>query len=505
MLTASISVLDFAAKYRRDVLYNRYQAGRDVIAQYTDGPPYAYFVPQEQDDPVAAVEMLRRLAYNGIEVHQLNQAVTHEGIAHHAGTWVIAMDQPFANFVRQLFAVQDYPDLRQYPEGPPDQPYDVAGWTLPYLMGVRAIEAASPLGDDVRGAMTALGDGAGPTGAGMLFVDAAQNNAFKGLNQAWAGGAKVRFVPGTPGEEGAAGTSGHYAITGLSRNARSALVSRLHIRAPERGGRNDGVLLPRPRIGLCRPWNPSMDEGWTRWLLEMYDFDFTSLRNADVLAGGLRARYDVIIVADMGAGQILNGFAKGSVPPRYEGGIGARGVRELDTFVRGGGTLVTLNNASLFAIEQLHLPVRDVTADLESSDYFMSGSIVEMEVDPSHPVMSGMPARAKIVVGRSPVFTTEESFEGAVLAKYPADGSPLLSGYLLGEEHLEGYAAAIDVTHGDGRVFLLGMKPQWRGQPFGNFRILFNAAVYSPAMAAAAPSNPDFWEAPEEEEEEEGN
>ena len=258
----------------------------------------------------------------------------------------------------------------------------------------------------------------------------------------------MRFVPGAPGEEGAAGTSGHYAITGLSGNARSALVSRLHIRAPERGGNNDGVRLARPRIGLYRPWNPSMDEGWTRWLLEMYDFDFTSLRNADVLAGGLRDRYDVIIVADMGAGQILNGFAKGSVPPRYEGGIGARGVRELDAFVRGGGTLVTLNNASLFAIEQLHLPVRNVTADLESSDYFMSGSIVEMEVDPSHPVMSGMPARAKIVVGRSPVFTTEEGFEGAVLAKYPADGSPLLSGYLLGEEHLQGYAAALEVTHG---------------------------------------------------------
>ena len=544
MLTASISVLDFAAKYRRDILYNRYQAGRDIIAQYTNGPPYAYFVPQDRRDPVAAVEMLRRLAYNGIEVHQLGEAVTFEGITHPVGTWVIAMDQPFANFVRQLFAVQDYPDLRQYPEGPPDQPYDVAGWTLPYLMGVRVIEAASPLGDEVRGAMTTLGGGAGPAGArmltwdadvddaapfdsppgvgfdsnpvaaaivpppgsdaggGALFADPAQNNAFKAINQAWVEGGQVRFVSGAPGEEGAAGTSGHYAITGLSGNARSALVSRLHIRAPERGGNNDGVRLARPRIGLYRPWNPSMDEGWTRWLLEMYDFDFTSLRNADVLAGGLRDRYDVVIVADTGAGQILNGFAKGSVPPRYEGGIGARGVRELDAFVRGGGTLVTLNNASLFAIEQLHLPVCNVTADLESSDYFMSGSIVEMEVDPSHPVMSGMAARAKIVVGRSPVFTTEEGFDGAVLAKYPADGSPLLSGYLLGEEHLQGYAAALEVTHGDGRVVLLGMKPQWRGQPFGNFRILFNAALYTAGVAAVTPPNPGFWEAPEEDEEE---
>ena len=180
-------------------------------------------------------------------------------------------------------------------------------------------------------------------------------------------------------------------------------------------------------------------------------------------------------------------------------------MRELDAFIRAGGTLVTLNNASMFAIQQFHLPVRNVTTDLESADYFMSGSIVEMEVDPSHPVMSGMPERAKVVVERSPVFTTEEGFEGAVLAKYSGEGSPLLSGYLLGEEHLQGYAAALDVAHGDGRVVLLAMRPQWRGQPFGNFRILFNAAMYSRGIATVAPSNPDFWEAPEEDEEEEGN
>ena len=213
----------------------------------------------------------------------------------------------------------------------------------------------------------------------------------------------------------------------------------------------------------------------------------------------------MIIVADIGANQILNGFAKGSVPPRYEGGIGAVGVRALDAFVRSGGTLVTFNNASMFAVNQLHLPVRNVVDGLDAAAYFMSGSIVEMEVDPSHPVMSGMPARAKVVVGRSPVFTTEDGFEGAVLAKYPEDGSPLLSGYLLGEEHLQGYAAALDVAHGDGRVVLLGMKPQWRGQPFGNFRIVFNAVMYTAEVAASAPENPDFWEAPEEDEEGEGN
>ena len=145
-LTASVSVLDVAAKYKDDLLYNRYQAARDVVAAYRAGPPYAYFIGEGQRDPVAAIELLRRLAFNGIDVRRLSGALTHDGVEHAAGTWVIPMDQPNANFVRQLFAVQEYPDLREYPEGPPEQPYDVSGWTLPYQFGVRGRGGADPVG-----------------------------------------------------------------------------------------------------------------------------------------------------------------------------------------------------------------------------------------------------------------------------------------------------------------------------------------------------------------------
>jgi hypothetical protein len=259
--------------------------------------------------------------------------------------------------------------------------------------------------------------------------------------------------------------------------------------------------VERPRIGLYRPWAASIDEGWTRWLLDMYGLAPTSLRNADVLAGDLNDRYDVIVLADLRAGTILEGFEKGTVPPRYAGGIGTEGVRELDAFVRRGGTLVTINGSSTFAMEQLHLPVRDVTADLERDEFFASGAIVQLLVDPSQPVMSGMPAEAKIMVGRSPVFTTEKGFQGHVLAKYPDHGTPLLSGYFLGETYVQDYAAALDVKHGDGHVVLLGLRPQWRGQPFGSFKILFNAALYTRAVADEAPDNHRFWSPPPEPEE----
>jgi len=230
----------------------------------------------------------------------------------------------------------------------------------------------------------------------------------------------------------------------------------------------------------------------------MYGFDFTSLYNPDVLAGDLKDRYDVIVISDMRSSQILEGFGVGTVPPRYVGGLGDAGVRELDAFVRAGGTLVTLNGSSLFAVEQLHLPVRNVVADLGRDEFALSGSLLEVHVDPSHPVMSGVPELARIMIGNSPVFTTEEGFEGRILAKYPSQGSPLVSGFLLGEEFLHGYAAAIEVKHGQGRVVLLGMRPHWRGQPFGTFKILFNAALYSDQVARQTPDNPDFWTAPPE-------
>ena len=532
MLTASMSVLDYAAKYDEELLYNRYQTGRNTIAKYEREPPYAYFIPQDQRDPVAPVELLRRLAFNGVRVHQLNADVTFDRITYPSGTWVVPMDQEFAEYARQVLDVQAYPDLREFPDGPPEQPYDAAGWTLPYQMDVRVQVAASPLTDDVRSAMTMLNgtatdwsagelepDVAGfdsPPGVGFdtdanaagivppagritgsgsrLAVDPAQNNSYRLLNRALAAGGTVRFETGTPGDSGASGSSGRYVIAGVSQTDQAQWVSELAVRATRTN--NVGGPAVRPRIGLYRPWRASMDEGWTRWLFEQYGFQFSSVTNADIRAGSLGERFDVILMAADSRNTIVDGFAKGSVPPRYEGGIGATGVRAVDRFVRSGGTLVTLNQSSAFAIEDLHLPVKNVVGELPRRDFFVSGSLLEVTTDPAHPVMAGMPERAKVFVDRSPVFTTLEGFEGTALAKYSKQGSPLLSGYLLGEEHLQGYAAALDVHHGDGHVVLIGFRPQWRGQPFGTFRVLFNAALYGGELAAASPDSTDFWTAP---------
>lgn len=543
MLTASFATLEYAAKYREQLLYNRYQAGRDAIRRYQEQPPYAYIIPREQRDPMAAVELLRRLAFNGVRVHQLERAAAADGTTHAAGAWVIPMDQEFSELVRQLMEVQVYPDLREHPDGPPEQPYDAAGWTLPYLMDVRAVAVQSPLSpefrdalDPVRGQPLELSSDADlrthPVAAGILpspttisgsgatlTVDPAENNAFRLINRALAVGGTVRFDAGPPAaaaygpdieaEDGngdapiardmralAEASSARYLVSGVSEDSLERWVGELAVRA-ERMDANGPPI--RPSIALYKPWVPSMDEGWTRWLFDTYELPYATLTNADMHAGSLRDRFDVIVIASDRPRTLLDGYAEGTVPPRYAGGIGAAGVRELDAFVRAGGTLVCLNESSDFAIELLHLPVKNVLADLERDEFYADGSILEVTTNASHPVMAGMPERAKIFFDASPAFTTLDGFDGVALAKYAETGSPLLSGYLLGEEKLNGFAAAIDVRHGAGHVILIGFRPQWRGQPHGTFRVLFNAALFGGEHAASASAITGFWSAPDEE------
>ena len=171
-------------------------------------------------------------------------------------------------------------------------------------------------------------------------------------------------------------------------------------------------------------------------------------------------------------------------------------VRGIDRFVREGGTLVAWNQGATAAIAALRLPVRNVVSGLARRDYFTGASIMRVLVDRAHPVMAGMPEEADVMVSGSPVFTTLDGFDGAVLAKYPSDVSPLRSGFLNGPQHMQGYAAALDVKHERGHVVLFAFQPQWRGQPTGTFRTVFNASFFGRDVAAQTRATPGFWVRP---------
>ena len=222
-----------------------------------------------------------------------------------------------------------------------------------------------------------------------------------------------------------------------------------------------------------------MDAGWTRWVLEQYGFDFITLRPAD-FHSPLSAKVDVVVLPDQTRFPPPGARPRGplrQVRPEYADAVTPEDLAAFEEFVRAGGTVVCLNAASNTLIQQFKLPVKNVVAGLRPEDFFLHGSIVEVSIDTAHPVMAGMPESAAIFADSSPAFETLDDFKGTVLARYGDARSPLLSGYLVGEKYLQGKAAALDVQLGSGHVILLGFRPQWRGQSFGTFRVLFNAVT----------------------------
>lgn len=518
MQTSSIAVLDYAAKYKETLLFNKYQSGINTIEKYKKEPPYAYFIPQQQRDPVRPVELLRRLAFNGIKIAQLNKEIHFEGRTFSKGTWVIPMDQEFAELARQVIDIQVYPDLRESPDGPLEQPYDAAGWTLPLQMEVTVIAATTPLTNEVRSALTTVhgeplaaqedneedlskidfvpgaGFNTNEVAAGILplpgsvhgsgntlLLDPKENNSFRVLGEASKKGQHIYYYNDLQ----------QYGIQGATSNQIKQWVNDYAI---------NGTLTSRtsktavsPRIGLYIPWTASMDAGWTRWLLDNFGIPYTILRKSDFSTNDLKDRVDVVLLASEWPGFIERGYPQGQAPPRYVGGLGELESRTLNTFVNKGGTLVCLNESSNYAIKALHLPVKNNVEEVERNLFFTGGSILEVEANTTHPIMAGMPESAYIFVDGSPVFSTLPDFKGEVLSRYQLQDSPLRSGYLVGENYLNGQAASLDVSHGKGHVILFGYRPQWRGQSMGTYRTLFNALLYSDSVAKDHKLSADDW------------
>jgi hypothetical protein len=248
--------------------------------------------------------------------------------------------------------------------------------------------------------------------------------------------------------------------------------------------------VPPQKYALYRSENPSMDEGWTRWIFEKRkpladkgvrgDFQYVSLRNKDIRAD-TPLPYRAILFPDQNANQILNGYAKDVMPDEYVGGLGKEGVDNLKKYVEAGGTLVFMNRSSNFALDQIKLPVKDVTQGLARRDFYIPGSILRLELDASTPqgrsIAEGVPQQTIAWFENGPVFElTGNDKSATVIASYPSDPKQvLLSGWLLGAEKIAGKAAIVEFAVGKGKIVLFGFRPQYRGQSLATYPLLFNA------------------------------
>jgi hypothetical protein len=481
MIAGSMSVLDTASKYREQLLFNRWQAAHDNIEHFKHSAPYAYVLPNPQADTPEAAQLAEIMIENGIEVHRAKEAFHANGSTYPAGSWVILMDQPFSGLVKELFEVQHYPQaILDGSAKPVTLPYDVTGWTLPMQMGVRADAVTDPVGDDQRAALELVSKVDAPAGsvdgAGPNFVLSHKANAsFEAVNDILAAGGSVAFakdqVQTSEGPE-----TGAFVVGGLGRTNLSSILEKRGVSAVSATHSGETIAVHKARVGLYRPWAPSIDEGWTRWVLEKYGFAPVSIYNAGLKAGDLKSRFDSIIIPDISKNLLLTGFKTGIVPSEYAGGIDTDGVEALREFVQQGGTLIAFNQAASAMIDLLGLPVTNILGGVTSDQFFCSGALLRVELkDRSRPGVYGLPEDPIVMFERGPAFAPKAGFRGAILASYPKGVNPLESGVLLHPEKIEGQAAAVEVAYGKGRIFLYGFKPQWRAQSRGAYKFFMNA------------------------------
>jgi hypothetical protein len=433
-LIAFESLLYQAAIRRVDLLRNFYEVGARAVARKS---PYAFVIPRTQTDPGAARKMLELLSFGDVETERASDAFVAGGKRYPDGSYIIRMQQPYSSYAKTLLERQHYPDLRAYPGGPPQRPYDVTAQTLPLLMGVATDIVDAPFNATSKFTNTFEFE---PQHA----LAAADSDSWAAVNKLWNGGKTVwRDI-----------------VTG------DFLASA----AP------NAAQLQRPRIALYKSYVPAIDEGWTRWLLENFGFAYQDILNPEIETGGLRQKFDTLVFPDQPATQIVSGFEAGTMPQEYTGGLNPKAAANLKVFAEQGGTLVFLNHSASYAVEHLHLDLRNVVAGLSNRDFYSPGSLLNVTLDAHDPLTLGLPENIAIWSEDSPAWEVASNSKNRVVARY-VDDRVLASGWLLGESYLKNRAALIDVPVGQGRAVLFGFRPQYRAQSYQAFKLFFNALV----------------------------
>ena len=481
------------------------RAGRDEWRELLHPPdhrdPRGYILPAGQPDFNTATKFMNALLENGVEVLRATADFRVDGTSYPAGSWVVRTDQAFRAFVLDMFEPQDYPNDFAYPGGPPIPPYDIAGWTLAYQMGVRFDRILNdfdgPFEPVEKEAAPLSGEVTGPGHPAGWVLDHRVNDTFTAVNRLLAGGVSVYWLedsvraggrtlgPGAfwvPAEKGAA--------PAVREAARAADVRATGVsRRP--GGR--ALRLSPVRIGLWDEYGGSVPSGWTRFVLERFGFDFSLVFPKELDEGNLREKYDVLIFPDEaipgpdGSGNGNYQPPESSVPPRWRDRLGrvtvSRTVPRILEFLREGGTVIAEGSSTVLGREA-GLPVRSWLVDasgepLTAEEFYVPGSVLGMAVDHDTPATDGLGGRVSVLFDRSPVFgLLPGADEKGVrpLAHFATD-APLESGWAWGQRYLEGGTPLLEAPVGHGRLFLFGPDVTFRGQTHGAFPFLFNAAL----------------------------
>jgi hypothetical protein len=443
----------------------------------TERDPRAYVIPADQPDFPTATKFVNALIKVGVAVHRATAPFSVAGKSYPAGSYVVKTAQAFRPHVLDMFEPQDHPNDFQYPGGPPIPPYDNAGWTLAYQMGIkfdRILDGVDGPLTPIEGmAMVPAGRLTGVPNASAYVIDHRVNDAALVVNRLLKAGHDVSWLP-----------DGRFLVAARS-NTRPLLQQLLtqtgvsfegvRMRAP-----GDARRLRQPRVALWDTYGGSMPSGWVRWLLERYEFPHEVVFTPQLDTGTLRTKYDVIIFVDGaiperdGAQQGGGGGGGGSldtatVPAEWRARMGrvtvAQTIPQLRRFLEEGGTILTIGGSTNLA-KHLGLPITSALVEqregreqpLPREKYYVPGSVLQVRVDSTLPIAHGMPSRVDVLFDDSPAFRlgNNAAAQGVRRIAWFDTDAPLRSGWAWGQQYLKDATTMAEARVGRGTLYLFG-------------------------------------------------
>jgi Zinc carboxypeptidase len=477
-----------------------------------------YVIPSSQADFATATRFVNVLLKNGISVLRASAPFEFAGKIYPVNSFVVRSAQAARPFVLDMFEPQDHPDDFKYPGAAPTPPYDVAGWTLAYSMGVkfdRILDAFDGPFVKVNGLqpplVVAMKGATAGSPAGYL-ISHRDDNAFaleNRLMKAKADAFWLKDAQIADGEELGAGAL-WVPASPAAKEVIDRSVKDLGIAVHALAGAPAGELLRiKPiRVGVVDIYGGNIPTGWTKWLFEQFEMPYDVVYPQTLDAGDLRSKFDVLVFPD-GSARFADGGRGGrgggganpeSVPAEYRAWLGStsreKTIPQLKKFAEGGGTIVAIGNSTAMA-ELLGVPVKNYltektpdgrTRAIPPEKFYIPGSLLKMTINNKSPLAYGMPETADVMFNNSPTFRLEpdaETKHTSAVAWF--SGTKLLSsGWAWGQQYLDGGAAVVDASIGSGKLLLLGPEVAFRGQTYGSFKLLFNALYYGSAKSPTA-------------------
>lgn len=475
--------------------------------------PRGYILTADQVDKPTAIAFLNSLLKNGVDVLRATKPFEVAGKSYPAGSFIVRTDQAYRPHVLDMFEPQDHPNNLAYPGGPPIPPYDITGYNLSYQMGFqydRVLDAFDGPFQQVTEDLLKVPAGhvVGSGKAGWLLSHDT-DNGFTLTNRLLKAGAPVFWITQPVSAEGQSFGAGAVWVPASSKAAAviASGTQELGIDAYAVGTRPAGatLALKAPRIGVVDQYGGVIPVGWTKWVLEQFEFPYKVVYPQELDAGNLKAKYDVLVFADGSVPGAPNTPYRTrppfmpkaeDIPAEFRPWLGIvsddKTVPQLAAFAKAGGTIVAVGGATRLATA-LGTPVQPALAKtvdgkiepLSTKEFFIPGSILQTAVDTTDPLAYGVPARADIFFNSNQSFTIPAGAQGVKRVSWYDSATPLRSGWAWGQAKLNGTTAIADVDIGKGKLFVMGPEVTQRGQSYQAFKFLFNGILYGPAFSAS--------------------